>query len=80
VPDRGLRLQIHNGSAFVYDPIILQSPSSAFLVDWGSKKVNRRVGKYIIDAGPADGKTVFHTFLFPVKKVRTSGDDLSLYR
>jgi hypothetical protein len=62
------RLQITNGLAFVYDPIIIESQSASYLLDWGRKAVNQSIETYITH-GQA-GNLVFHTFLFPVKPVR----------
>lgn len=68
MPDHGLRVHIYNDLAFVYDPISLEAPTASFLIDWGRKRVNKRIGKLITHGRPAN--PVFHTFLYPVTKVR----------
>jgi hypothetical protein len=68
MPDHGLRVHIHDDMAFVYDPINLEAPNASFFIDWGRKKANKKIGKHITDGRPVN--PVFHTFLYPVTKVR----------
>jgi hypothetical protein len=63
-----MRVYIEHGTAFVYDPIFLEGPSKTLIVDWGSKLVNENTGRYIFKNG--EKSSVFHTFVFPVHKVR----------
>jgi len=65
INQHGLRIQIIGDLAFIYDPIILEGPSTTCLIDWGRKSRNMGALKYI-----TRGRTVnpvFHTFFFPVK-------------
>lgn len=63
IEEHGLRIQIMDELAFVYDPIVLEGLSTSCLIDWGQKSRNLAAVKYV-----TKGNHVFHTFFFPVKK------------
>jgi hypothetical protein len=65
--EHGLRIQIVGKLAFVYDPILLEGPSTSCVIEWGREERNLGAVKYI--TRDAKTKPVFHTFFYPVKKV-----------
>lgn len=67
----GLRVQKYNDVIFVHDPIVLEGQSVSYLIDWGNKRTNKRAKGYI-RGKPEDPPPVLHTFLYPVKTVRSS--------
>jgi hypothetical protein len=67
LPADSLRLHISNSFAFVYEPVILESPVAAYIVDWGREKANQNVEEYI-DTGASTG--ALHTLIFSARKVR----------
>jgi len=73
-PDMGMRLQIMQipmGAtiACVYDPIFVDTISrrKSYVLDWGRRKTNQNMERYI--SGHKGVDMVFHTFTFPVKEV-----------
>ncbi|TFK55553.1 hypothetical protein OE88DRAFT_1651920 [Heliocybe sulcata] len=51
--------------AFLYDPMVRESPRSSHIVDWGSHETNLEVERRVT----ADkASPVFHTFIFPLEK------------
>jgi len=74
-PDMGMGLQIMQipmGAtiACVYDPIFVDTRRKSYVLDWGRRKTNQNMEKYI--SGHKGVDMVFHTFTFPVKEVGSS--------
>ena len=68
-PAEQMRLHLTDEYAFVHDPITLETPTAAFLVDWGSQRKNEQLVELIGEI-TADGLKGLHTFIYSSKKVR----------
>lgn len=66
----GVPLQIIDKLAFVYDPIILEGPSATYIIDWGRKDQNMQDVRKVTHGRMGNPVNEFHTFFYPVKKVR----------
>lgn len=74
--DLCFRVQIIHNMAFIYEPIVMDGPSTSILFDWGSPADNQHTAKYIQTGIPGDN--VFHTFTLSPKKVYHHGFDSTL--
>lgn len=61
-----MRLYITENCGFIYDPVLLESPTSAFIVDWGLPHKNRNVELYIKQR--TANLQGLHTFIFTTKR------------
>ncbi|KAI0251749.1 hypothetical protein BJV78DRAFT_405812 [Lactifluus subvellereus] len=63
-----LRLYISDtlGLAFIYDPILLESAITTFVVEWGEITANQNSRKYIANA--TEEHTELHTFIYAPRK------------
>ncbi|KAI0265037.1 hypothetical protein BC834DRAFT_879774 [Gloeopeniophorella convolvens] len=63
-----LKLHINNttGLAFLYDPILLESPDKTYVVEWGHPRLNRNATAYIAQAREAHA--ALHTLIYASKK------------
>jgi hypothetical protein len=65
-----LRLYISDappGLAFLYDPILLESPEATYVVEWGEAKASRKSRAYITTAKEKHAE--LHTFMYAPRKV-----------
>jgi hypothetical protein len=57
-----------SGLAFLhYDPILLESPTTTYLVEWGEVLANRNSRTYIVN--PTMKNPELHTFIYAQRKV-----------
>jgi len=56
--------------AFIYEPVVLDDPSTSVLFDWASPTDNQETATYIQMAN--SGSSIFHTFTLPSKKDKTA--------
>lgn len=65
-----LRLYISDappGLAFLYDPILLESPEATYVVQWSEVKASRKARAYITTA--MEKHAELHTFMYTPRKV-----------
>ncbi len=65
-----LRLYISDappGLAFLYDPILLESPEATYVVEWSEAKASRKSRAYITTAQEKHAE--LHTFMYAPRKV-----------
>jgi hypothetical protein len=55
------------GLAFLYDPILLESPESTYVVQWSEVKASRKTRAYITTAKEKHAE--LHTFMYTPRKV-----------
>lgn len=65
-----MRIHIHVDMAFVYNPLVLEGPSSSYLISWGNDTTNRNVERYITHG--RSNSPPFHMFILPIAKVCVS--------
>jgi len=66
-----LRLYISDappGLAFLYDPILLESPDATYVVQWSEVKASRKARAYITTVKEKHAE--LHTFMYTPRKVR----------
>jgi hypothetical protein len=70
LPAGSLRLYINDASglAFLYDPILLESPATTYLVEWDEVLANQISRTYIANATMKNPE--LHTFIYAQRKVR----------
>ncbi|KAH9972957.1 hypothetical protein BGW80DRAFT_276586 [Lactifluus volemus] len=68
IPAGSLRFYISDpfGLAFLYDPILLESPETTYLVEWGEVTANQNSKTYITNA--TEKHTELHTFIYAQRK------------
>ena len=69
-PAGSLRLYISDtppGLAFLYDPILLESPEATYVVEWSGAKATQKTRAYIMTA--KEKHTELHTFMYAPRKV-----------
>ncbi|OBZ77090.1 hypothetical protein A0H81_03772 [Grifola frondosa] len=64
------RVHLQDAVAFLYKPIILEYPTTTYLISWSKKTVNEDIEKYVTQGGAEKSK--FHVFLHPVIEVQQS--------
>ena len=71
LPAGSFRLYIHDafGLAFLYDPILLESPEATYVVEWSEATGARTSKTYITEAKEKHAE--LHTFIYAPRKVRT---------
>ena len=70
-PAGSLRLYISNSPprlAFLYDPILLESPEATYVVEWNEAKASQKSKAYITTAKEKHAE--LHTFMYTPRKVR----------
>jgi hypothetical protein len=68
LPAGSFRLYIHDafGLAFLYDPILLESPEATYVVEWSEATGARTTRTYITEA--KEKHTELHTFIYAPRK------------
>ncbi len=69
-PAGSLRLYISDsppGLAFLYDPILLESPEALYVVEWSEAKASQKSRAYITTAKEKHAE--LHTFMYAPRKV-----------
>jgi hypothetical protein len=69
-PTSSLRLHISDsppGLAFLYDPILLESPEATYVVEWSEAKAIQKSKVYITTAKEKHAE--LHTFMYAPRKV-----------
>ncbi|KAI0065982.1 hypothetical protein BV25DRAFT_1989044 [Artomyces pyxidatus] len=66
LPRDSVRLEISGSSAFLYDPVLLETPTAAYVVDWTSSTISRNVSTYIVRASVKH--EALHTYMHSTKK------------
>ena len=69
-PASSLRLYISDappGLAFLYDPILLESPEATYVVEWSEAKASQKSRAYITTA--KEKHADLHTFMYAPRKV-----------
>lgn len=69
-PAGSLRLYISDvppGLAFLYDPILLESPEATYVVEWSEAKASQKSRAYIRTAKEKHAE--LHTFMYAPRKV-----------
>ena len=69
-PAGSLRLHISDsppGLAFLYDPILLESPEATYVVEWSEVKTSQKSRAYITTAKEKHAE--LHTFMYAPRKV-----------
>ena len=64
-----LRIFLLSDLAFIYDPLMLESPPDSLLVAWGESKQKHWMNGYV-RAHIEEHGNVFHTFARPRQRVR----------
>ncbi|GBE80013.1 hypothetical protein SCP_0212150 [Sparassis crispa] len=64
--DACMHIHIHNDIAFLFNPIVLEGPSTTYLISWGTRKINRKVEKYI--SRDRAENPAFHLLVLPAEK------------
>lgn len=72
LPAGSFRLYIHDafGLAFLYDPILLESPEATYVVEWSEVTGARTTRTYIAEAREKHAE--MHTFIYAPRKVRST--------
>jgi hypothetical protein len=70
IPAGSLRLYINDtlGLAFLFDPILLESAVTTFVIEWGEVMANQNSRTYITNA--TEKHAELHTFIYAPRKVR----------
>ena len=71
LPAGSFRLYIHDafGLAFLYDPVLLESPDTTYVIEWSEATSARTTKTYITEA--REKHVEMHTFMYTPRKVRT---------
>ncbi|EPQ59101.1 hypothetical protein GLOTRDRAFT_136063 [Gloeophyllum trabeum ATCC 11539] len=60
VKEHRMRVMVDGKRAFLYEPFILETPSSSYLIDWGTDDTNRETERYILGEDEAATENWFY--------------------